>query len=190
MKFVLVLVFSLMMLSCSQGVHTATPDGRDEAISFCKLLTEHQSKLNSLNTSESLLKETLKPWVIKISSNGGMEPERQEAIELWKKADFISKGLNEILLTLKNADLKLATNQTTRANLVTAIQSHHEDVDHLTNYLKGCVDNLNKPTPSIPNALSQVKAKLNAMKEPTDVFAPVITELRNKYSITDSEILK
>ena len=180
----------LSMQSCTQGIYSAAPEGKDEAVSFCKLLTEQQAKLTNLNSSETLLRESLKPWAAKISSVGGTEPERQQAIEFWKKADFISQGLRGIVLSLKNGDLKLAANQTSRANLVTALQSRQEDMEHLTNYLKGCVDNLNQPTPAIPNAITQVNAKLNAMKTPVDVLAPIINELRTKYNITDSELSK
>lgn len=190
MKLALILIVSLTTLSCIQGGYSSLPAGRDEAVSFCKLLTEQQTNLNNFNSSENLLREALRPWALKISSAGGMEPEKQEAIEFWKRADSISKGLKGTVLALKEADLKTVANQTTRASLVTTLQSRQEDMNNLTSYLKGCVDNLDKLTPVIPNAINRVKAKLNTMKTPDDVFGSVINELRSKYNITDSELKK
>ena len=190
MKLAALMIFAALTLSCTAGMSNAVPEGRGEAIQFAKLLIEQQAKLNDLNSSQNLLTERLKPWAAKISSSGGMEPERQEAIEFWKKADFIAQGLRRVVAALKNADLKSADNQTSRSNLVTALQSRQEDMEHLTNFLKGCVDNLNGSTPMIPNAITQVTAKLNSMKAPTDTVAPLITDLRTRFSITDSELAK
>ena len=190
MKLAALMILAALTLSCTAGMSNAVPEGRGEAVQFAKLLTEQQAKLNDLNSSQKLLTERLKPWAAKISRSGGMEPERQEAIEFWKKADFIAQGLRGVIAKLKNADLKSAGNQTSRSNLVTALQSRQEDTEHLTNFLKGCVDNLSGSTPMIPNAITQVTAKLNSMKSPTDTFAPQITDLRTRFNITDSELTK
>lgn len=173
---------------------------RMEAVQFAKTLKEKQVNFTSANALEKDFVSGARAWCTGITTNGagkGAELDRNSAVaaELAKSAVAISAQLSQVRQAIDSQSLKEEYAQGVRAQLTTQLTKRQRSLQDLRALLEQSAPqfleyrhNAAYKGDTYPDGIGKLDALLQAYKPPDDVVGSALAGLKEKYSLSDSEI--
>jgi hypothetical protein len=173
---------------------------RMEAVQFAKTLKEKQVNFVSANALEKDFVSGARAWCGGITTNGagkGAELDQNSAVaaELAKSAVAISAQLSQVRQAIDSQSLKEEYAQSVRAQLTTQLTKRQRSLQDLRALLEQSAPQFleyrrNKAYTgdTYPDGIGKLDALLQAYKPPDDVVGTALAGLKEKYSLSDSEI--
>jgi chromosome segregation ATPase len=173
---------------------------RMEAVQFAKALKEKQVNFTSANALEKDFVSGARAWCTGITTNGagkGAELDQNSAVaaELAKSAVAISAQLSQVRQAIDSQSLKEEYAQSVRAQLTTQLTKRQRSLQDLRALLEQSAPqfleyrrNTAYKGDTYPDGIGKLDALLQAHKAPDDVVGTALAGLKEKYSLSDSEI--
>jgi len=196
-KSILLVAITLALAGCSGE--------SSEAKRFAKLLTSRGRTLDSLSSQEASGMQQLRQWAGtqamfghgRADISGPLSP-GQDQMDASREANRFSsqlaafcQGLGPLVQELRTYDLKTPVIQTARSSLVQSLEGRLTLAQELQlllqDYGRGIV-NPNLRYDQRPASIDAIVNKTRDYRQPSNVVAQTIQDLRTKYSISDSDL--
>jgi hypothetical protein len=173
---------------------------RAEAVQLAKALTAQKAGYASSSTIEKDFVESARAWCAGITTNGagkGAELDQNAAVatQIAKSAVAVSAQLSQVRQVVDDLTLKEEYPREVRNTLITQVTQRQRTLQDMRalleqsapQFLQYAKDKTYKGD-TYPDGIGKLNTMLGAYKEPADALAAALGALKEKYSLTDSEL--
>ena len=173
---------------------------RAEAVQLAKALNAQKAGYASSNTTEKGFVESARAWCAGITTNGAgkgaeLEQNASVAAQIAKSAVAVSAQLSQVRQAVDALPLKEEYPREVRNTLITQLTQRQRTLQDIRalleqagpEFLQYAKDKTYKGD-TYPGGIGKLNTMLGAYKEPPDSLAAALGGLKEKYSLTDSEL--
>lgn len=164
---------------------------RAEAVRFCRLLTQKQSALASINAREAPLVVAIARWggTISFMGGNGVSTDVARAKGFAQQVEETRAQLASVREVIEAETLNDPFNQTVRNSIVNTLKRREQFLE----VTKGLQETSAAGFPHVgayqhPMSIEELNQKLQTYAQPDENVANSIREIRTKYDIADAEI--
>jgi hypothetical protein len=173
---------------------------RTEAVKFCKVLKQGQRDFAAVNAMEKDLLSGTRSWCGAITASGAGRADQlgrnaDQAGDLARSASLISTQLGHARQAVYDQVLKKEYPQEIRTTLIQQLTARQRALQELRALLEDSAAGLLElrgnrayTGDTYPGAVGKLNATLATYKEPRDLVAEALNDLKMRYGITDAEL--